>query len=378
MQSSQRSRSGSADSTAGTSRRTFLKTSATVAVAAAGVGATMGSGAADTDQIMELDLRDGVPPVSDAPQGEDVVHFYVHGYSGSSESVSQAETYQQTLRDVGNTETVTAVTWDDSGWASTAEASARDQGGVFADWMAQYLDQNPGTTIRVLGHSMGGIVTYEMLSSTNGRFRIANADTIGSYEVSDSPCEGTEFHQPIEDVAKSVGNYYSTNDGIARLGNGPAECSSGALPSNYADVDCSSSVSGHTDYKQSQGCVQKIADNFVAGVDRGSDGGDGGDSTAPTAPSNLSSPSHGETSVDLDWDASSDDGGSGLDHYNVYVDGSKNQEVAAGTTAATVSNLSSDTSYDFSVTAVDGAGNESSSSNTISVTTDSSSDGGWW
>jgi len=339
----------------------------------------MGSGAADTDTIMEVDLRNGIPPITDAPQGEDEVIFYIHGYTGSSESVSQARELQDTIRSLGNTETVTAVTWDDGGWASTAEASARDQGADFADWLAEYIGANPGTTIRVLGHSMGGIVTFEMLSSTDGRFRIANADTIGSYEVSDSPCEGTEFHQPIEDVAKFVGNYYSTNDGIARLGNGPAECSSGALPSNYQDVDVSSSVSGHTAYKASSGFGQAYLSNFQSGVDRGDGGGDDGDSTAPTAPSNLSSPSHGETSVDLSWDASSDTGGSGLASYNVYVDGSVDQSVSAGTTSATVSGLSSGTSYDFYVTAVDGAGNESAASNTVTVTTDSSSDeGGWW
>ena len=99
-----------------------------------------------------------------------------------------------------------------------------------------------------------------------------------------------------------------------------------------------------------------------------------GDTTAPTAPSNLSSPAKTDTSVDLDWDASSDTGGSGLDHYNVYVDGSRDQEVASGTTTATVSGLSSSTSYDFYVTAVDGAGNESSDSNIITVTTETGSD----
>ena len=103
-------------------------------------------------------------------------------------------------------------------------------------------------------------------------------------------------------------------------------------------------------------------------------GSGGGDTTAPSAPTNLTSPSHATSSVDLDWDASSDTGGSGLDHYNVFVDGSKDQEVAAGTTSATVGSLSESTTYDFTVTAVDGAGNESSASGTATVTTDSSAD----
>jgi subtilisin len=100
-------------------------------------------------------------------------------------------------------------------------------------------------------------------------------------------------------------------------------------------------------------------------------GGGGGsdDTTAPTAPSNLASTGHTESSVSLSWDASSDDG-TGVDHYNVYVDGSKATE--STDTAETVSGLASGTTYDFYVTAVDGAGNESSASSTISVTTDQS------
>ncbi|WP_435344431.1 S8 family serine peptidase [Haloarchaeobius sp. HRN-SO-5] len=108
------------------------------------------------------------------------------------------------------------------------------------------------------------------------------------------------------------------------------------------------------------------AEAAVAAVDGG---GGSDDTTAPTAPSNLSSPAHTDTSVDLDWDASSDDG-TGVDHYNVYVDGTKTTE--STDTTATVSGLSSNTAYDFYVTAVDGAGNESSASNTITVTTDES------
>lgn len=77
----------------------------------------------------------------------------------------------------------------------------------------------------------------------------------------------------------------------------------------------------------------------------------------------------------MDWSATSDAGDSGLERYDVYVDGSKNHEVAASTTSTAVSGLSSGTSYDFSVTAVDNAGNESNPSNTVRVTTDSGSDG---
>jgi subtilisin len=92
------------------------------------------------------------------------------------------------------------------------------------------------------------------------------------------------------------------------------------------------------------------------------------DSTSPSAPSNLSSLDHTDTSVDLTWDVSSDDE-TGVDHYNVYVDGAKYTESTDNST--TVSGLSRGKTYDFAVTSVDGAGNESGKSNSISVTTGS-------
>lgn len=106
----------------------------------------------------------------------------------------------------------------------------------------------------------------------------------------------------------------------------------------------------------------------------------GGDGTDPTVPTNLSPSSVTSSSVDLNWDASSDSGGSGLSHYNVYVDGGKDHEVAAGTTSTTVSGLASDTTFDFVVKAVDGAGNKSDASNVVTETTDpdSSLTGTYW
>jgi endoglucanase len=104
-------------------------------------------------------------------------------------------------------------------------------------------------------------------------------------------------------------------------------------------------------------------------------GGNGGssDTSAPTLPSNLTVTDTTETSVDLDWSGASD-AGSGLDHYTIYVDGSQAQTVSAGTTQATVTGLSPNTTYDIGIRAVDGAGNASAMV-TVSATTDAAGDG---
>ncbi len=92
------------------------------------------------------------------------------------------------------------------------------------------------------------------------------------------------------------------------------------------------------------------------------------DTEAPSTPGNLRSPSKTSTSVSLEWNASTD---------NVGVTGYvlSNGQTAAGTTH-TVTGLTPNTAYTFTVQARDAAGNLSGASNSISVTTSPSTPGG--
>ncbi|NPA69075.1 MAG: T9SS type A sorting domain-containing protein [Chlorobi bacterium] len=90
------------------------------------------------------------------------------------------------------------------------------------------------------------------------------------------------------------------------------------------------------------------------------------DTEAPSAPSDLTASNVTSSSVDLSWSASVDN--VGVSSYEVYKDGS----LLASTTSVnySVTGLSSETTYEFYVKAKDAAGNVSSASNTVSVTTD--------
>ena len=85
----------------------------------------------------------------------------------------------------------------------------------------------------------------------------------------------------------------------------------------------------------------------------------------PTAPANLTSSNITKTSVDLSWDASSDD--NGVTGYDVYKDGAVINTTT--NTSFEVTGLSAATSYSFYVKAKDAAGNVSDASNTVNVTT---------
>lgn len=91
------------------------------------------------------------------------------------------------------------------------------------------------------------------------------------------------------------------------------------------------------------------------------------DGEAPTVPTGLASSNVTTTTVDLSWSAASDN--VGVTGYKVYTDGSNPVSVTG--TSKTVTGLTANTTYDFSVTAVDAAGNESLHSDDETVTTSS-------
>ena len=91
----------------------------------------------------------------------------------------------------------------------------------------------------------------------------------------------------------------------------------------------------------------------------------GGDTEAPTAPANLAASNITMTSIDLDWDASTDN--VGVTGYDVYQNGSLLTNTA--NTYYNVSGLTSGTSYSYYVIAKDAVDNESDASNTVNITT---------
>jgi len=94
-------------------------------------------------------------------------------------------------------------------------------------------------------------------------------------------------------------------------------------------------------------------------------GGTPTDTEAPTAPASLAYSNITTSSVDLSWNASTDN--VGVTGYDVY----RNSTYLATTinTNYSVSGLTASTSYTFYVKAKDAAGNVSNASNTVNVTT---------
>lgn len=89
------------------------------------------------------------------------------------------------------------------------------------------------------------------------------------------------------------------------------------------------------------------------------------DNEAPTTPTNLTAPTVSTASATLTWNASTDN--IAVTHYKIYVNGEFNMN--ANTNSATLTGLSQGTTYAVYVVASDAAGNLSSASNTVTITT---------
>jgi chitodextrinase/flagellar hook assembly protein FlgD len=93
------------------------------------------------------------------------------------------------------------------------------------------------------------------------------------------------------------------------------------------------------------------------------------DVTAPSAVSGLVAENMTHAQFDLSWSPSTDGVGSGIESYQVYVNGTLVQTVSAATKQLVVSGLSEFTTYTVAVKAKDLSGNVSADGQTLSVKT---------
>ncbi|MHB1330939.1 MAG: fibronectin type III domain-containing protein, partial [Minisyncoccota bacterium] len=91
------------------------------------------------------------------------------------------------------------------------------------------------------------------------------------------------------------------------------------------------------------------------------------DTEAPTAPASLTAQVISSSEIELSWNASTDN--VAVDRYYIYRDGARVDDVAIFPRDFTDTGLTASTSYEYNISAVDGAGNESLWSATTTATT---------
>lgn len=112
--------------------------------------------------------------------------------------------------------------------------------------------------------------------------------------------------------------------------------------------------------------VDNTANAFYNTIDVQFGTSSGGDTTAPAAPAGVSASNIGTTSATVSWSAASDN--VGVTGYRVF-NGSTQIGSTTGGLSLNLTGLTSSTTYNITVKAVDAAGNVSAASNTASFTT---------
>jgi chitodextrinase len=173
-------------------------------------------------------------------------------------------------------------------------------------------------------------------------------------KVKISTCDLADFDTQLALYETSNVNDFSTFKLVAANDAGPADCST--FFDSFLPVE--GLTAGKTYYVLVDGFD---GDNGAFSISLTGDV----DTQAPSAPTNLTANVVETTSVDITWAASTDD--RSVKEYLVYVNGTVVATVTG--TSYSVKNLTSETTYSITVVAKDDAGNSSSASTALSVTT---------
>lgn len=198
-----------------------------------------------------------------------------------------------------------------------------------------------------LGHWIEAGDTWELQEEPRPRPRVYSADML--YAA----------------IARHVTDYDNPHGSVATVeGVGPDEDGDvGVDADDTIDVDAPAADDDHALHLAVDGDALGL-DEIRERLDRL----EGFDHEAPDAPTDLEVQEARTHEVDLRWEEASDD--VGVRRYRVFVDGEEVTEVVAPRTTTTVTGLDPDTAYEFTVTAVDAAGNESEHSEPAAATTE--------
>ncbi len=236
------------------------------------------------EEYPEIDLTDENPSASnfDAIEDEDEFVVFVHGWLGLDTSTDQAQTLAAALDENECDTPVVAASWEaDTRNYWRAEATTETAGQRLASWLEADRAELEATTVRLVGHSLGGRVCLEALAALGDDTTVESVALVGTAVDDDSVCADGEYADGIETSAEAVSNYHSEDDDSvcygydlqslsSGLGCAGADCSGGlgagdsaSTPADYTDVDVTDEVDHHCAYtKPDVGCVPQLVDDF--------------------------------------------------------------------------------------------------------------------
>lgn len=274
---------------ASVNRRQFLRASAVSAVGAGGAIAATGTATAG-DKKCGGSLADApwwygwydIENWEDhgVPWGADEITFYVNGWQANYDrATSQGFECRLAMEEHGYWGEVVGCHWDSVTvtW-SGGKSKADDMGENLASLVAWMQDEH-GTTIRLVGHSLGARVIGTCLNALRDDGRaVASSAFLGGAVADDSVVEDCgwwctgEFYYGIRDAGGNARNYHSYDDAtladlytLAEWDNAVGRVGAdGTPPWNYTDHDVTGVVgSDHCAYyRRDDGCMDQVVQHF--------------------------------------------------------------------------------------------------------------------
>ncbi|MFY0604620.1 MAG: endonuclease [Flavobacteriaceae bacterium] len=313
----------------------------------------------------------------------------VTGYSilfnGLVVGSSATNSYNASGLSASTSYTVTIRAYDASGNNSSESSSlivttTASSGGATDLFLSEYIEGSSNNKALEIANFTGGTVDlsiYSIKRQTNGAGAWSSGLSLSGnlanesvYVIANSNANATIL---------SAADLSTTNTSLSFNGNDPVGLFKNDVlidiigtfdggGTNFAINETlqrkSSVTSPNTTYTVSE--WNSLAQDTTSGLGSHTfDGGGTPDTENPTAPTSLTSSNVTNTTLDLSWSASTDN--IGVTSYTIYSSGSIIGNTS--TTSFSVTGLTADTSYAFTVRANDAAANQSSDSNTENVTT---------
>ena len=208
--------------------------------------------------------------------GDELV-IHIHGWTNDDESaVDGAYTSDVALSQDGNyDQPVAGWSWDaDKGTWWNATTIAEGNGPTLAYATYIFKQNNPGTPVRWISHSLGGRVAAEGLKQLDEwgyTDYVESATFLGAAVDNEDVAYGGEYYSGIANAAKKVDNFHKTDDSVLGWAYSTAELGAavgqygadGTPPANYTDHDVTNQVADHySHYYPSVGVMDQVVANF--------------------------------------------------------------------------------------------------------------------
>ncbi|WP_128478237.1 esterase/lipase family protein [Halorussus pelagicus] len=232
------------------------------------------------DQLTDGHTARNYSTVGDIPgygsANPDEILVSVHGWRvAAADAPDHFATVKQSLRNNGYDHPVIGFSYDSDtstdNWWPTTDIAERN-GKKLANFLTDYRAET-GARVRLVGHSMGGRVVPATLRALNNLGKsdfVESATLLGAATDNDAVAVGGEYGDDIAAAAKSVDNYWKSDDDVLNWAYSAGEFDSavgeegceGTPPANYTDHNVDY-VSDHFSYHEhGNGCMAEVVSNF--------------------------------------------------------------------------------------------------------------------